>query len=101
MKTIEINTFDDLLDFIKLDEVTIEQAYETISKVLSVVMFDFEDKNKLIEATEIFIETYCRNNQQERPIFLTPLSDLSDDQLRKLIAETENKKIVDDLEAKY
>ena len=89
---IEIKTFDDLLNFIKLDEVTKEQASETIGKVLSVLMFEYEDKSKLIRDTENFIETYCRNNSNERPIFLTPLTDLSDESLRK---------IIDDIEAKY
>jgi len=70
MIQITINNFDDLLDFIKRDEVNSIQATEIVCKALNVISIFEQSKDDLIKQTEHFINTYCQNNSFERPIFL-------------------------------
>ena len=70
MTQITINNFDDLLNFIKRDEVNSIQATEIVCKALNVLSIFEQSKEDLIKQTEFFINTYCQNNNVERPIFL-------------------------------
>jgi hypothetical protein len=71
MIQITINNFDDLLDFIKRDEVNSKQATEIVCKALKVIVLFDMTKDEVIKATEYHIKTFCQNNNNERPIFLT------------------------------
>lgn len=72
--TIQINNFDDLLEFIKSDGITATQATEIVCKALNVVcVFDMA-KDEVIKATSYYINTFCKNNNSERPIFLNQMS---------------------------
>ena len=70
MTQITINNFDDLLDFIKRKDVSSIQATEIVCKALNVISIFEQSKEDLIKQTEFFINTYCQNNNSERPIFL-------------------------------
>jgi hypothetical protein len=67
---VTINNFNELLDFIKKDEVNSKQATEIVCKALNVLAISDLSKDEVIERTEFFINTYCQNNNAERPIFL-------------------------------
>jgi hypothetical protein len=70
MTQITINNFNDLLDFIKRKDVNSIQATEIVCKALNVISIFEQSKEDLIKQTEFFINTYCQNNNSERPIFL-------------------------------
>jgi len=67
---VTINNFNELLDFIKREDVNSRQATEIVCKALKVVSIFEQSKEDLIKQTEFFIDTYCQNNNSERPIFL-------------------------------
>jgi len=71
--TITINNYNDLLEFIKREDVTVKQAAEIVCKALSVVCFFETTKDELIKDTEYYINKFCQNNSSERPIFLGQL----------------------------
>jgi hypothetical protein len=67
---IVINNFDDLLTFIKRDNVTVEQALKVVTKGLNVIVIFPLTKEELITETENFIDKWCIDNEGERPLFL-------------------------------
>lgn len=69
---IKIETYSDLLEFIKRKEVTKELASEIVSKFLNVIILINSNKLDLIEATENHIEKWGLNysGEWEQPIFL-------------------------------
>jgi len=78
---IQINNTAELLEFIKRDDVTADEAVEVISKFLNVFAMFFVDgnnqinKNDVIKQTEYYISKWCENNTGERPLFLCQKED--------------------------
>lgn len=78
---VNINTTAELLEFIKRDDVTADEAVEVVSKFLNVfTMFFVDDKNQInkdevIKSTEYYITKWCQNNTGERPLFLDQKTD--------------------------
>jgi hypothetical protein len=70
---IEINNYTDLLEFIKRKDVTVKQATEIVCKCLKVLVIFEMTKEELIQKTEYHINTFCKNGQFEKPIFLGQL----------------------------
>jgi hypothetical protein len=71
---LQINNYDDLLEFIKLEEITAKQGTELVCKALNVISVFDMTKEELCIATEYCINTFYRNNNSERPIFLNQCS---------------------------
>jgi hypothetical protein len=71
---IQINNYDELLEFIKLEEITAKQGTELVCKALKVISLFDMTKEELYMATEYCIDTFYRNNNSERPIFLNQCS---------------------------
>jgi len=70
MKVI-IRNYEDLIEFIERKEVTNEFAHKLVTKVLNVlIIFEYETKEELIERTKFFIQRWCYNGNDERPLFL-------------------------------
>jgi hypothetical protein len=69
---LSIETYCDLLDFIKRNEVPTEVAAEVVSKFLKVIILFKNNKTELIEATESHINKFGYNYplEWEQPIFL-------------------------------
>jgi hypothetical protein len=72
-----ISNTDELMDFIKREDITTDQALEIVCRALNVLSCEKYTKDKLIEVTETFIENYCKNGEKDKPIFLEPLLSLS------------------------
>jgi len=70
----QINNTDDLLVFIKLDDITADQATEIVCKALNVVSIFSKTKEELIAVTEYHIQRFCKNEVSERPFFLEQLN---------------------------
>jgi hypothetical protein len=69
---ITINNYDELLEFVKREDVSVKDATEIVCKALKVIVLFDMNKDEVIEATEYHIKTFCQNNNNnERPIFLT------------------------------
>lgn len=67
---VTINNYDELLEFIKREDVNSKQATEVVCKVLKVISIFEMTKKELINATEYCINTFYKNVNSERPIFL-------------------------------
>lgn len=69
---VEIETYCDLLNFIKRDDVPTDAAAEVVRNFLKVIILFKTDKKELIEATESHINKFGYNYplEWERPIFL-------------------------------
>lgn len=72
--TIQINNYTELLEFVKREDINSKQATEVVCKALKVVSLFEMQKDEVIKATEYFINTYCKNNNPNRPIFLNQRS---------------------------
>lgn len=72
--TIQINNYNELLDFIKRKDINSKQATEIVCKALKVVVIFEMQKDEVIKATEYYINTFCQNNTGERPIFLNQIN---------------------------
>ncbi len=69
---IQINNYTDLLNFIKQDNISVDEACIVISKTLNILIPFEVPKAMLIKHTEYFIKTFCQNNDSwERPLFLS------------------------------
>jgi hypothetical protein len=69
-KSISINSFDELVKFMKRDEVSIEQVAEIIHKAFKMIVLIENFKNK-----DVVIDKFCQiykdaKHQKELPIFL-------------------------------
>ena len=71
MKSIEINNTIDLLGFLKRDEVTVSVASRVIQEALKVSIIADYTKDQLIFETEHYINNYCQDSLDERPLFFT------------------------------
>jgi hypothetical protein len=71
--TVQINNYNELLEFIKRDEINTKQATEIVCKALTVVSLFEMTKDEVITATEYYINTFCQT-AGERPIFLNQCS---------------------------
>ena len=71
--TIHINNYNELLEFIKREDINTKQATEIVSKALTVVSLFEMTKDEVITATEYYINTFCQT-AGERPIFLNQIS---------------------------
>mgnify|MGYP000067358010 CR=1 FL=1 len=67
---VQINTQQELLDFIKSDEVTKPQAEKIVTHALNVFLVSDLNKEQLIKETEIYIDNFCQDSTAEKPIFL-------------------------------
>ena len=70
MEQMIINNTDELLEFIKQDEVCVSDATNIVRKALNVLVIAKNTKEQLIEETKYYIENYCQDNETERPLFL-------------------------------
>lgn len=68
--TIQINNYQELLEFIKRDNINSKEATEVVCKALNVFSSFEMRKEDLIKVTEYFIETFCFDKNAERPLFL-------------------------------
>jgi len=65
-----INNNAELLDFIKREDVPVEQAEKVVCKFLKTVWYSGKTKEQLIDSTEYYINKFCKNDNLERPMFL-------------------------------
>ena len=72
--TIQINNYNELLEFIKRDDINPKQATSIVCKALNVVSLFEMTKNEVIIATEYYINTFCQNKNENRPLFLNQSS---------------------------
>ena len=70
MAQIQINNTEDLLNFIKKDQVRVSDAAMLVRDSLNVTIIRDYTKEQLIEETIYYIENYCQDNETERPLFL-------------------------------
>lgn len=70
MEQIEIKNTEELLDFIKKDQVSVSDATNIVRETLNVTIIRDYTKEQLIEETIYYIENYCQDNETERPLFL-------------------------------
>jgi hypothetical protein len=71
--TVQINNYNELLAFIKREDINPKQATEIVCKALNVVSLFEMTKNEVIIATEYYINTFCQT-AGERPLFLNQCS---------------------------
>jgi len=67
---IKINNYDELLEFIKREDIPVKQATEIVCKAFGVICLFEKTKDELIEDTENHIKQYCQNDSLGQPIFL-------------------------------
>lgn len=67
---IQINDYNDLLNFIKRDDIETKQATEIVCLTLNVFCPLLLSKEELIESTEYYINKFGQNRTSERPLFL-------------------------------
>ncbi len=65
---ITINNYNDLLKFIRREDVNSKQATE-------VVCIFAKSKDEVIKATEYYINRFCKNGNSQRPLFLDQKED--------------------------
>ena len=70
---IQINSYTELLEFIKRKDINSKQATEIVCKALKVVSLFDMTKDEVIKATEYHINTFCQT-AGERPLFLNQIS---------------------------
>ena len=70
MSQIEIKNTEDLLDFIKKDDVCVSDATNIVREALNVTIIRDNTKEQLIEETRYYIENYCQDSETQRPLFL-------------------------------
>jgi hypothetical protein len=68
---VQLNTYDDLLQFINRADVSFNVARQIVEKFLTVLILEIGTKEKLIEAVEKYIDDYgSLPANHEKPIFL-------------------------------
>ena len=70
MEQIEIKNTEELLDFIKKDQVSVSDATNIVRETLNVTIIRDYTKEQLIEETKYYIDNYCQDSKTERPLFL-------------------------------
>ncbi len=71
-----INSYDELLEFIKRNNINNKQATEIVCKALNVLCIFAKSKDEVIKATEYYINRFCKNGNSQRPLFLDQKEDL-------------------------
>jgi hypothetical protein len=72
---IEINNYDDLLEFVKRQDISVNDATEIVCKVLKVVSLFELTRKELIIATHYYINNFSKNNELiHKPLFLNQRS---------------------------
>lgn len=71
MNELQINSYEDLIQFIERKDVSFKDAEIVVCKCLNVISLTFDTKTSLIESTKEHIKTYCYSNKV-KPIFLLP-----------------------------
>ena len=66
----KINNHNELLEFIKREDINPKQATEIVCKALNVIALFEMTKDEVITATEYYINKFCQT-AGERPMFLT------------------------------
>ena len=66
----KINNYNELLEFIKRDDINPKQATEIVCKALNVICPITSKKDEVIKNTVYYIKTFCQNSTDVRPIFL-------------------------------
>ena len=69
----QINNYNELLAFIKREDINPKQATEIVCKALNVISLFEMTKDEVITTTEYFINKFCINYKGERPLFLGQL----------------------------
>ena len=72
--TVQINNYNELLEFIKREDINTKQATEIVCKALTVFSLFEMTKDEVIIATEHYINTFCQNKNEKRPLFLNQCS---------------------------
>lgn len=72
--TIQINSYTELIEFIKRKDINSKQATEIVCKALSLICLFEMTKDEVIKATEYHINNFSQNENSERPIFLNQRS---------------------------
>ena len=67
---IELNSYDDLIDFISRPDVPADFGAHVVQKYLGVIILFDKNKSDLIDATKIFVISLGKNKTFEKPIFL-------------------------------
>jgi hypothetical protein len=68
---VQLNTYNDLLQFIILPDVNFDVARQITQKFLTVLIVEIGTKEKLIEAVQKYIDDYgALPANHEKPIFL-------------------------------
>jgi hypothetical protein len=98
-KEFYINTTEDLMTFIKREDVTAPQAIKVICSVLKLINLSEKSKSEVIELTQYFIDNFFSKGCDGNPIFFENLEykPTFDD----IVSTPEGRKIVDEIEAKY
>jgi hypothetical protein len=71
---IQINNYTELLEFIKREDIPVQQATNIVCKALNVISFFEMTREELIKATEYCINTFYKNTNSDRPYFLNQIS---------------------------
>lgn len=66
---ITINNYNDLLEFIKREDVNSKQATEVVCKALNVRCFFGKSKDEVIKVTEYYFNRFCKNSNSKSPLF--------------------------------
>ena len=70
---IEIKTFDEMIEFIKKHQLTIEQINELVSNCIGCfIVSDQYSKTEIIDKLNDFWSTHKHKPPSERPIFIDP-----------------------------
>lgn len=99
MTEITINNHTELLEFIKNDFITSEQATNIVCKTLGVFCGIYKKKSELISITKYFINTFCIDYKGDNPIFLEQKGEFFS--IKDIYAIPEGKRIIDKIEAYY
>jgi hypothetical protein len=71
---ITINNYDELLEFVKREDISVKDATEIVCKTLKVISLFEMTRKELIIATDYFIKTYCQKDSVSRSLFLNQIS---------------------------
>ena len=67
---IHINNFNELLDFIKRDDISSKEATEIVCKALNLVSLYEMTKDEIIKYVQYYIKTFSLNDNSVSPFYL-------------------------------
>lgn len=98
---IEINTFEDLIYFIKTNKLNNEQLTILIESTLKIYICP-NDLENITDKLRIFWKEHGNKSKHERPIFLTnPLNNDRETIFKNMLESKSFKKRIDELESFY